>query len=240
MSGQLLDGRPLETVVVCHPERLIAEATAAVLKATATTRTAMTAPTLTRLLSNLHRYVNVAVVFDAVGEDLADLFEALHHRGLHTPVLIVTDEATPERVAQALELGAAGAVSATCSVDALCRGVRSASSGNAVFPDGRRHDVLEALRRRRLQRYYAQSRLAELSSSERQALHLLAYGTSITDIASRMAVSPHTVRSYIHNLGDKIGVHGQLRIAAAGRDLLATARAAMLDGTACVVNEEGA
>jgi DNA-binding NarL/FixJ family response regulator len=240
MNGPTLDTRPLDTVVVCHPERLIAEATAALLKVTGTTRTATTVPTLTRLLSNLHRCVNVAVVFDAVGEDLADLFEALHHRGLPIPVLIVTDDATPDRVAQSLELGATGAVSAGCSVDALCRGVRTAYSGNAVLPDGRRHEVLESLRSRRLQRYAAQNRLAELSNNERQALQLLAYGTSITDIAGRMSVSPHTVRSYIHNLGSKIGVHGQLRIAAAGRDLLSTARAAMLDGATCAVDEEGA
>jgi DNA-binding NarL/FixJ family response regulator len=240
MTGQAVGARPLETVVVCHPERLIAEATAALLKVTGTTRTATTAPTLTRLLSNLHRYVNVAVVFDAVGEDLADLFEALHHRGLPIPVLIVAEDATPDRVAHALELGAAGAVSASCSVDALCRGVRTAHSGNAVFPDGRRHEVLESLRSRRLRRYSAQSRLAELSQSERQALQLLAYGTSITDIAGRMSVSPHTVRSYIHNLGSKIGVRGQLRIAAAGRELLATARTAMPDGISWAVDEEGA
>jgi DNA-binding CsgD family transcriptional regulator len=100
--------------------------------------------------------------------------------------------------------------------------------------------VLESLRRRRLRRYSAQSRLAELSDSERRALQLLAYGTSIGDIAGRMSVSPHTVRSYIHNVGSKIGVHGQLRIAAAGRDLLTTARTAVLDGVIWALDEEGA
>jgi hypothetical protein len=48
------------------------------------------------------------------------------------------------------------------------------------------------------------------------------------------------VRSYIHNLGSKIGVRGQLRIAAAGRELLATARTAMPDGISWAVDEEGA
>jgi DNA-binding NarL/FixJ family response regulator len=215
---------PLDTAVICHPERLIAAATAAVLRASGTVRTTGTVPSLTRLLSGLHRGVDLALVFDAVGDDIAELFEALRHRGLSTPVLILSTSATPDVAAQALEWGAAGVLPLSCPVPELCRGVIAARDGNAVFPGDQRRDVLDALRRRRLQRYYAQRRLAELSRSERRVLRSLADGTSITDIAAHMSVSPHTVRSYVHTLGTKLDARGQLRIAATGRSLLAAAR----------------
>ena len=52
---------PLDTVVVCHPERLMAAATAAVLRSSGAARTTMTVPSLTRLLSYLHRGVDVGL-----------------------------------------------------------------------------------------------------------------------------------------------------------------------------------
>ena len=231
---------PLDTVVVCHPERLMAAATAAVLRSSGAARTTMTVPSLTRLLSYLHRGVDVAIVFDAVGDDIAELFEALRHRGLSTPVLILIDHTSPDRAAQALEWGAAGALPTRCSVAALLRGVADAHGGNAVFPDGQRGAVLEALRLRRLQRYYAQRRLSELSTSERRVLRSLADGKSVSDIAVRMSVSPHTVRSYVHTLGNKLGTHGQLRIAATGRTLLTAAHSVGGETVPYAMDEEGA
>jgi DNA-binding NarL/FixJ family response regulator len=215
---------PLQTAVVCHPERLIAAATAAALRSSGAVRSTATVPSLTRLLSGLHRGVDVAVVFDAVGDDIPELFEALRHRGLSTPVLILSASSTPEVTAQALEWGAAGVLPLVCPVDELCHGVAAAHAGNAVFPGEQRREVLDALRARRLQRYQARRRLAQLSRSERRVLRSLADGTSITAIAAHMSISPHTVRSYVHTLGTKLDARGQLRLAAAGRDLLAAAR----------------
>ncbi len=216
----------LDTVIVCHPERLVAAATAAVLRNTGTARATMTVPTLTRLLSNLHHGVEAALVFDVVKENMADLFEALRHRGQSTPVLIVADKPTPTRAARVLEWGAAGMVASDCSVECLCESIAQAVRGNAVLPSGQRHEVLEALRRRRLDRYHAQQQLAGLSHAERLVLRSLADGSPVSDIAVRMSVSPHTVRSYVHTLGTKLGMHGQLRIAATGRALLTAARSA--------------
>jgi DNA-binding NarL/FixJ family response regulator len=54
--------------------------------------------------------------------------------------------------------------------------------------------------------------------------HELVRGNSVCDIAPRLAVSPHAVRACVQSLADKLGVRGQLRIAAVGRELLAAAQ----------------
>jgi DNA-binding NarL/FixJ family response regulator len=71
-------------------------------------------------------------------------------------------------------------------------------------------------------------------------LRSLADGNSVSDIAVRMSVSPHTVRSYVHTLGNKLGSRGQLRIAATGRTLLSAARSANHEPPLYEAEEEGA
>ena len=214
---------PVDHAVVCHPEPWVAAATAAVLRSSGTVRSCATTHSLTRLLSCLDSSVQVAVVFDAVEEDIAELFEALRYRGLATPIVIIAERPTPDRIAQAIELGAYGTVPVTCTGDTLCRIVVAARNGCPSFAMGQPGDVLVALRARRLQRYQAQRRLAQLSGPERQVLASLVSGNSATTIAARMSLSPRTVRSHIRRLGMKLGTSGQLRIAATGRLLLAVA-----------------
>lgn len=213
----------LDKVVVCHPEPLVAAAMAAILRARGAARSVTATPTLTRLLARVDASVQVAVVSELVDEDIAELFEAFRYRGLATPVVIVSEHPSPERTARAIELGAAGLVSADCAVDVLCRTVVSAGNGGMSFGLGQRREIMQALQSRRLQRYRAQRCLAELSGSERRVLLALADGTTVTVIAARMSVSPRTVRGHIHRLGTRLGASGQLRIAAAGRELLASA-----------------
>lgn len=229
----------LDTAVICHDQPLVAAALAAVLERHGVVRCARTVPSLPRLLSSLQPSVQVAVVFDEPGDDVGELLEALWHRGLSTPILIMSDQATPERAARALDLGAAGLLPSSCSSRVLCRAVLDARRGNAALDEEMRGAVLESLHARRLQRYAAERRLAELSSTERRVLTGLADGTSVTRMAGALALSPHTVRSHVRALGLKLGTRGQLRIAATGRTLLAAAhRSAWDSGPAA--GEEGA
>lgn len=230
----------LEAILVCHREPLVGAATAAVLERRGVARSAGAVSSLTRLLSSLHRGIDVALVFDSVEENIAELFEALRHRGLATPVLIVSDRATPERTAQVLEWGAAGLLPPSCSPEELCEAVVDAHRGNAVLPSGMRGDILDALRARRLRRYAAQRQLAELSSVERHVLRALSDGMSVTRIAAAMSLSPHTVRSHVQTVGVKLSARGQLRIAATGRGLLAAAQPSGWDLALQARGEEGA
>lgn len=215
---------PLAEVIVCHPARLVASATAALLERRGVARCASTQPSLTRLLPSLHHGVDLAIVFDSVDEEVGDLLEAIRYRGLHTPVLLVSDVLRTDRVVEVLEQGVAGLIPSSCSPDALCRLVVEARSGRIVVPAAMRSAVLDALRARRMRRLAAWHQLAQLTRVESRVLGLLATGHTVTRIAGELSMSPYTIRGHVGALGHKLGARGQLRIAAAGRSLLASAR----------------
>jgi DNA-binding NarL/FixJ family response regulator len=52
-----------------------------------------------------------------------------------------------------------------------------------------------------------------LTQRETQVLHLLAKGCSNTRIASRLEISPHTVKSHVINIFNKLGVNDRIQAA---------------------------
>lgn len=216
---------PVDTVVICHREPLIGAATAALVEGRGVARHAVTVNSVAHLLSRLNRTVEVAVVFDSIGEDISDLFEAMHHRGLVTPVLVVSTSADASYAVTVLEAGATGLVYAWCGPEELHDSILDVRRGQIVIPSGERAEILEALRVRRLQRAAARRTLGQLTALDVRILRGLCDGMTVTRIAERLLLSPHTVRGRVRAIGGSIGARGQLGIAAAGRHLLAAASA---------------
>lgn len=214
----------LDHVLICHSEPLIGAATAALIEGSGIARRTTAVGTVAHLLSRLGRGADLAVVFDNVGEDLSDLFEAMHHRGLGTPVLVVSASADVHYAAAVLEAGASGIVHAWCRSEELCESILDARAGQVVVPSAQRAGILEALRQRRLQRLEARRRLERLTALDMRILCCLCDGLTVARIAERLLLSPHTVRGHVRTIGSVIGVRGQLGIAAAGRQLLAAAK----------------
>lgn len=219
----------LDRVIVCAPQHLWADATASLLQSREITRRTFTATSTTGLLSGMREHTDLAIAFDLAYDDAADLFEALEHRGSGVPVLCVLPEPDVERVAQLLELGAAGAVERDCPVDQFCRAVLDAALGRLVLPAQHRFDVMETIRQHQSMRHTARRQLSQLSQRERVVLRQLARGKCPDQIAGELLVSVHTVRACIRALGDKLGVRGQLRLASVGRELYAAAHAVSND-----------
>jgi DNA-binding NarL/FixJ family response regulator len=213
--------QPVASALVCHPEPLIAEAIAAAVRVREVASDTVCTSTLTGALSALRSGVDVAAVFDNCDEDVLDLFEAIRHRGVDTPVLVVIGSADAERAAVLLEAGASGIVPANCETSELCEALDSACRGNVVIDGAMRSQVLEVLRSHRVRRREAQAQLARLSPSDVTILRLLCDGLTVARIARRLSLSPHTVRGRIRGIGTSLGVAGQLKIAAAGRKLFA-------------------
>lgn len=215
---------PLDHVLVCHREPLIGAATAALIEGSGIARHTSAVDSIAHLLSRLGRSEEIAVVFDSVGEDLSDLFEAMHHRGLGTPVLVVTASADVHYAASVLEAGAAGLIYAWCHSEELHDSILDAREGQVVIPGAQRAAILEALRLRRLERYQARQKLARLAALDVRILRGLCDGLTVTRIADRLLLSPHTVRGRVRAIGGVIDARGQLGIAATGRQLLAAAK----------------
>jgi DNA-binding NarL/FixJ family response regulator len=222
---------PIDTVAICHREQLVAAATAALIEDRGITRHTITVNSMAHLLSRLGPTVEVVVVFGGVGEDVPDLLEAMHHRGLTTPVLVVSASIDAADAAAVVEAGAAGVVYAWCDPEELHGSILDARAGQVVIPRAHRGEILDALRRRRTERIEARRVLARLSALDIRILQGLCDGMTVARIAERLLLSPHTVRGHVRAIGRSIGGNGQLGIAATGRHLLAAARLPMSGGT---------
>jgi DNA-binding NarL/FixJ family response regulator len=116
-----------------------------------------------------------------------------------TPVVLYVEAEDADRVSAAVQAGAAGLVARGRPVAQLARALRAVAAGAQWFDE---RDWSQAPLS--AQAEHALHRSDDLSGAERRVLALVAAGTCTEDIAARLSVSPHTVRTHVRNLMRKL------------------------------------
>ncbi len=133
----------------------------------------------------------------------------------HVAVLVLTmlDEEDP--VFAAMRAGARGYLLKGATPEDIVRGVHAVARGEAVFGPGVADRMLE---------FFASSSgrprepaFPELTGREREVLQLIADGATNRDIASRLVLSPKTVRNHISNIFTKLQVADRAQAIALAR-----------------------
>jgi DNA-binding NarL/FixJ family response regulator len=133
-------------------------------------------------------------------------------------ILMVTMFEDESSVFTAMRAGARGYVLKDTEKVELLRAIRAVGSGEAIFSPAIATRLLD---------FFAAPRPAlppqafpELTEREREILDLIAQGHNNHEIASRLVLSPHTVRNYVSNIFSKLQVadraHAILRAREAG------------------------
>lgn len=119
-------------------------------------------------------------------------------------IVMVSGAENDAMLLAALEVGCAGFVTKSSSLEELIGAIRAAAVGEAV--------ISPALLTRLLPRVHRTYRGvgADLTTRELEVLRLLAEGLSNAAIASRLTISVHTVRNHVANILGKLGVHSKL------------------------------
>jgi DNA-binding NarL/FixJ family response regulator len=120
-----------------------------------------------------------------------------------------------EDVMEFVHAGVAGFIMKDATLDDLTRTIRSVAKGEHVLPPqmtstlfsqiardavtSGRPEVLEAVR---------------MTPRERQVIDLIAEGLGNKQIASRLHIATHTVKSHVRNIMEKLALHTRLQIAA--------------------------
>jgi DNA-binding NarL/FixJ family response regulator len=116
-----------------------------------------------------------------------------------TRILILTTFETDEYVARALRAGASGFLGKTASTDELLAAIRTIAAGDSLLSP----QATQALISRFLATPEPRSHLAQhdilagLTSREQEIMALAAQGYSNDDIAAKLFLSTHTVRTHI-------------------------------------------
>jgi DNA-binding NarL/FixJ family response regulator len=130
------------------------------------------------------------------------LVEAIRELKTITPeihVLVFTSYADALLVRDALEAGATGYLLKDALADDLVRAVREVAAGRAWLHPQAQRQMLDWIRR-------PSSPVDALTAREYSVLQLLAEGMSNKQIARRLALTEGTVKGYVSQVLDKLGV----------------------------------
>lgn len=123
-----------------------------------------------------------------------------------TRVLILTADGDTDSVPQAVREGATGYVHKTWGIRTLIEAVERVLRGEVVI------DAPRGTRRRPLSTQ-ARRLATGLTARERECLALLVEGLNTTAMATKLGVSPTTIRSHVQAILIKFGVHSRLEAA---------------------------
>lgn len=150
----------------------------------------------------------------------------LGRRGLLGPgrsqVLMLTTFDLDEYVDDALAAGAAGFLLKHSSYEELTGAVRAAAAGHsALSPVVTRRIIEGHLRTRQRPDDDELARLRGLTARERDVLRLVGDGLSNAEIAVRLVVSLHTVKTHVSRMLTKTGCQSRAQAAVLARNTLA-------------------
>jgi DNA-binding NarL/FixJ family response regulator len=128
-----------------------------------------------------------------------------------TKVILLAQDADLELLLQAIRAGAVGVVGKKSGTQTVLRAVQAVLDGEGVVP----RSMLPALFRRLLDMSDRSSDapLSRLSPREREVLALLGRGWSNAQIGRELYISPHTVRTHVQNILQKLEMHSKLEAA---------------------------
>lgn len=137
------------------------------------------------------------------------------HPGVRAVVLAERDD--PRRAALALQAGASGWVAKDCSLSRLLAVIRGVLREETHLPPALLTGVLRELTAARKHRTDSERLVESLTPREHEVLRCMVAGLGRKDVAARLFLSPHTVRTHMQNVLGKLGVHSTLAAVALAR-----------------------
>jgi DNA-binding NarL/FixJ family response regulator len=133
-----------------------------------------------------------------------------------------------EDVAAFVRAGASGFIMKDASLDDFLRTIRAVADGADVLPPQLTGSLFGQITRQVMSRGRAPIlEGVRLTEREREVIDLLGEGLSNKEIAARLHVAIHTVKSHVHNVLEKLALHTRLEVAAfshSGRNQKPSAR----------------
>jgi DNA-binding NarL/FixJ family response regulator len=133
------------------------------------------------------------------------------------PVVVLADAGDDDRLARLAPAGIAGWVTRDQPVDLLLEAIRGAPRGETRIPPSLLTRVLRELTSTRTEQRAVANRLSALTEREREILALLSDGLDRAEVAARLHLSGHTVRTHLQNIRTSLGVHSTLAAVAVAR-----------------------
>jgi two-component system invasion response regulator UvrY len=114
-------------------------------------------------------------------------------------VLVCSMHENPTIAIRAMDVGASGYISKSCSSSILIEAIKTVLSGQAFFSN----DIAKAIAMKKVAQ--SDESISSLSNQEFAIFRLVSEGKTITEIADDLMLSPKTVSNYKTNMMRKLG-----------------------------------
>lgn len=157
----------------------------------------------------------VVLVDAGLGDrDSHDLVEHIVGAFPEARVIVMDILPDPEDVVEFVRRGASGFVVKDASLEVFIDTIRKVAEGGEVLPPVLTSTVFSYIvDRTTVRRSSRADRSVRLTRREHQVIDLIAEGMSNKAIARELRVSPHTVKSHVRNILEKLALHSRLQVA---------------------------
>jgi DNA-binding NarL/FixJ family response regulator len=161
----------------------------------------------------------VALVdFALQNHDSLSFTATLHAEAPETRVIIMGVSPLHEAIADFVRSGASGFVMKDASFDEFVQTIHLVAAGTDVLPTQLTASLFTQIAHR--VSVGGNNRVRDpvrLTRRERQIVDLIGEGLSNKEIAARLHIAVHTVKSHVHNVLEKLALHTRLEVAAVTR-----------------------
>jgi DNA-binding NarL/FixJ family response regulator len=127
-----------------------------------------------------------------------------------TKVILITIDESRGAISEAIQAGVSGYLLKDASPDALVDAARNAIEGNAVIHPQLTKTFIEEVRLGESD----QPKSAPLSKREREILQKVADGSTTRQVATELGISPHTVKTHLERIFEKLGANDRAQAVA--------------------------
>lgn len=207
------------TVAIIEDNRLVREGMTDMLNALPDVQVVLAA---TSLDSALLKEAQPRVVLLDVGlqdKNSLRLAEAVMKDMTDARVIVMDLLPAHEEIAQFVNVGVAGFILKDATFDDFVGTIRSVADGARVLPPRMTGTLFSQIAEAAVQRGGEVALEAvRMTQREREVISLIAAGMSNKEMAQRLNIATHTVKSHVRNIMDKLALHTRLQIAAYAHD----------------------
>ncbi len=145
------------------------------------------------------------------GMDGIEATRRIREASPETRIILITIDESRGAISEAIQAGVSGYLLKDASPDALVDAARNAVEGNAVIHPQLTKTFIEEVH---LAETEGASRTTPLSKREREILQKVADGATTRQVASDLGISPHTVKTHLERIFEKLGANDRAQAVA--------------------------
>ena len=146
------------------------------------------------------------------GMDGIEATRRIREAAPETKVILITIDESRGAIAEAIQAGVSGYLLKDASPDALVDAARNAIEGNAVIHPQLTKTFIEEARMG--EGGGGEQKTPPLSKREREILQKVADGATTRLVASELGISPHTVKTHLERIFEKLGANDRAQAVA--------------------------